>query len=108
MRLRVGHQQSLFCPLLGSFISYNSPVSGPGLISTIDDPGVCLRVGRQHSQFWPILARFVNYYSRYWGPKAISMVVEPQGALTCQSSPNAVWADSVPLLGLLLCFGVLE
>ena len=34
------------------------------------------------------------------------MVVDPQGALTCRSSTIAVWADSVPFLGLLLSFGV--
>ena len=67
-----------------------------------------LRAHHQHSQFWPILTRFVDYYSPFWGPEAISMVVEPQGALTCRSSTIAVWADSAPLLGLLLGFGVLE
>ena len=64
--------------------------------------GVRLRVRRQQSQFWLILARFMDYYSPFWCPKAISMVVEPQGAFTCRSSTNAVWADSGPILGLLL------
>ena len=48
----------------------------------------------------------MDYYSPFRVPKAISMVVEPQGALKCQSSTIAVWADSGPFLGLLLSYGV--
>ena len=33
------------------------------------------------------------------------MVVKAQGALTCQSSTIAIWADSGPFLVLLLSFG---
>ena len=108
VRLRVGHQHSLFWPILAHFVDYYSLFWGPERFLRLTNPGVRLRVGHQHSQFWPILARFVDYYSRYWGPKAISMVVEPQGALPCRSSTNIVWADSAPFLGLLLSFGVLE
>ena len=76
---------------------------GPGVISTIDDPGVRLCVVRcQHSQFWPILTRFVDYYSPFWGPEAICIVVEPKDALTCRSSTLAILADSGPFHGLLL------
>ena len=47
----------------------------------------------------------MDYFSPFWGPESISIVVEPQGALTCQSSTIAIWADSGPFLVLLLSFG---
>ena len=61
MRLRVGHQQSQFGPILARFLDYYSIL---GALSHFHgcNPGVRLRVGHQHSQFSPILARFVDYY----------------------------------------------
>ena len=38
MRLRVGHQHSLFWPILARFVDYYSPFWGPGVISTINEP----------------------------------------------------------------------
>ena len=38
MRLRVGHQQSQFGPILAHFLDYYSMFWGPGVISTIDEP----------------------------------------------------------------------
>ena len=42
MRLRVGHQQSQFLPILARFVDYYSLFRGPGVISTIDEPRVAL------------------------------------------------------------------
>ena len=98
VRLRVGHQQSQFGPILARFLDYYL------VMGSRNDPGLCLRVGQQHSQFWPILTCFVDYYSLFSGPEVISIVVEPQGALTCRSSTFIVLADSGPYHGLLLTF----
>ena len=68
-RLRVGHQQSQFWPILTRFMDYYSAFWCTEAISIVPEPEVCLRVGHQHSQFWPILARFLDYYSLFWGPK---------------------------------------
>ena len=105
VRLHVGHQHSQFWPILVSFVDYYSPFSGPRAISTINEPGGAFK-RHQHSWFLSIFTRFMDYYSSFWGPKGISMVVEPQGVLMCWSSKLAVWADSVPFLGLLLGIGV--
>ena len=102
MRLRVGHQQSQFSPILARFVDYYSLFWGPGVISTIDETRVRLRVGHQQSKFWPILARFVDYYSLFRGPGVISMIDEPRGALTCRSSTLTIFVDSGPFRGLLL------
>ena len=102
MRLRVGHQQPQFWPILARYVDYYSLFWGPGVISTINETRVRLRVGHQQSQFWPILARFVDYYSLFWGPGVISTIDEPRGAFTCRSSTLAVLADSGPFRGLLL------
>ena len=84
----------------GSFLKLLLSFGGPRVISTNNEPQVCLPVGYQHSQFLSILTRFVEYYSPFWGPKAISVVVEPQGALKCRLSRITVCADSGPFLGL--------
>ena len=104
--LRVGHQHPQFWPILARIVDYYSLFWGPGVISMIDEPWGALRVGHQHLRFFSILTRFMDYYSPFWSPKAISMVVEPQDVLTCWSSRLADWADSGPVLGLLLSFGV--
>ena len=65
MRLRVGHQQSQFGPILARFLDYYS-ILGFGEISMIDEPLVRLRVGDQHSHIRPILVRFVHYHSAFW------------------------------------------
>ena len=121
MRLRVGHQQSQFRPILAHFVDYCTLFGGPEVISMIDEPRgafmsrfmdyyspfwgqprVRLRVGHQHSQFLSILVYFVHYYLRFWGPRAISMIDEPRGAFTCPSSTLTVLANSDPFRGLLL------
>ena len=38
VRLRVGHQHSLFWPILARFVDYYSLFWGPGVISTINEP----------------------------------------------------------------------
>ena len=84
MRLRVGHQQSQFRPILARFVDYCTLFGGPEVISMIDEPRgafmsrfmdyyspfwgqprVRLRVGHQHPRFWLILPRFVDYYSLF-------------------------------------------
>ena len=102
MPLRVGHQHSRFLSILARFVDYYSSFWGPGVISTIANPGMRLRVGYQLSKFWPILTRFVDNYSPAWCPEATSIVVEPQGALMCRLSTLAVLADSGPFRWLLL------
>ena len=102
VRLRVGRQQSQFWPILACFVDYNSPFSGPKVISTVVEPQGALTC---RSSTLTVLANsdpFVDYYSPIWGPAAISIVVEPQCALTCRSSTLAVLADSGPFHGLLL------
>ena len=42
VRLRVGHQQLQFGPILARFMDYYSLFRGPGVISTIDEPRVAL------------------------------------------------------------------
>ena len=102
VRLRVGHQHSLFWPILTRFLDYYSLFWGPEAISIVVEPQVCLCVGHQHSQFWPILARFMDYYSLFWGPGVISTINESRGAFMFRSSTLAVLADSEPFHGLLL------
>ena len=91
-----------FGPILARFVDYYSLFWGPGVISTIDEPGARLHVSHQHSRFLSMLNRFMDYYSTFWGPRAISMVIEPQGAFTCRSSTLTDLADSGPFRGLLL------
>ena len=83
VRLRVGHQHSLFWSILTRFIYYYSLFWGPKAISMI----------------WVVSS---TYYSPFWGPKAISMIDDPRGAFTCRSSTLAVLADYGPFLGLLV------
>ena len=82
----------------GPFCGLLLAVSGPGGISTIDEPLVRLCSGHQHSQVLLIPTHFVDYYSPFWGPKEISIFVEPQGVLACWSSRLAVLADFGPFL----------
>ena len=44
----------------------------------------------------------MHYYSPIGGFEAISIIVGPRGAFTCQSSTQAVVADSDPFRGQLL------
>ena len=85
MRLRVGHQHSQFWPILACFVDYYSLFLGPGVIYTINEPGVPLCVGHRHPQFWPVLTHFVDYYLLFWGPGVISTTDEPRGAFTRRS-----------------------
>ena len=90
MRLRVGHQQSQFRPILARFMDYCTLFWGPEVISMIDEPRGAF------------MSRFVDYYSLFWGPGVISMCNEPLCVFTCRSSTLAVLADSGPFRGLLL------
>ena len=102
MRLSVGHQHSLFWPILVRFVYYYSLFWGPRAIFTIDDPQ---GVFACPASILIVLAdsdRFMDYYSLFWCPEVISMVVESQGALTCRSSTLEVLADSGLFHGLLL------
>ena len=67
VRLRIGHQQSQFRPILARFLDYNSVLGSRSDFHDRRTP-VCLCVGHQHLQFWPILARFMDYYSLISGP----------------------------------------
>ena len=92
MRLRIGHQQWQFWPILGCFMDYYSLFWGPGEVSTINEPWGA----------FTILTRFMDYYSPFWGYKVISMLLEKQGALTCRSLTLTILANSGSFHGLLL------
>ena len=51
MRLSVGHQHSLFWPILVRFVYYYSLFWVPERFPRLTIPGVRLRVRRQHSKF---------------------------------------------------------
>ena len=86
MRLRVGHQQWQFCPILARFMDYNALFWGHRVISTINEPCGAFTCRSSTLAVWPILARFVDYYSLFWGPGVISTIDEPRGAFMCRSS----------------------
>ena len=52
VRLCVGHQHSQFWTILARFMDHYSLFWGPGVISTIDEPGARLHVSHQHSRFF--------------------------------------------------------
>ena len=102
MRLRLGHQQWQFWPILARFMDYYSLFLGPEVISTINKPW---DVFTRRSSILLVLADsglFHRYYSLFWGPRVISTINKPCDAFTCWSSTLAVLADSGPFLGLLL------
>ena len=70
VRLRVGHQHSQFWTILARFMDHYSPFWGPGVISTIDEPGARLHVSHQHSRFLSMLTSFVDYYSPFLGSQS--------------------------------------
>ena len=86
----------------GPFCGLLLAVSGPGGISTINEPLVRLCFGHQQSRFLSILVRFMHYYIPFLGPRVISAIDDPRGAFTCPSSTLTVLADSGPFCGLLL------
>ena len=106
MRLRVGHQQYQFWPILTHFLQYYSVF--PRVISTTDEPRGAFICRSSTLAVFSMLARFMDYYSPFWGPGAISMIDGPRVALMCCSSTIAVLADSSPFPGLLLSFGATE
>ena len=101
MRLRLGHQQWQFWPILARFMDYYSLFLGPEVISTINKP---LDVFTCRSSILLVLADsglFHRYYSLFWGPGVISTINKPCDAFTCWSSTLVVLADSGPFHGLL-------
>ena len=90
MRLRVGHQQSQFRPILARFVDYCTLFWGPEVISMIDEPRGAF------------MSRFVDYYSLFRGPKVISTIDEPRGAFKCRSSTLTILADPGMFRALLL------
>ena len=81
MRLRVGHQQSQFRPILARFMDYCTLFWGPEVISMIDEPRGAF------------MSRFVDYYSLFWGPEVICTIDERRGAFMCRSSTLTILAD---------------
>ena len=90
MRLRVGHQQSQFRPILAHFVDYCTLFGGPEVISMIDEPRGAF------------MSRFVDYYSLFWGPEVICTIDERRGAFMCRSSTLTILADSGTFCALLL------
>ena len=83
------HQGSLACRSstlavlddLARFMDHYSLFWGPGVISTIDEPGVCLHVSHQHSRFLSILTCFMDYYKPFFGvPKRFPCCLTPLSA----------------------------
>ena len=90
MRLRVGHQQSQFRPILARFVDYCTLFGGPEVISMIDEPRGAF------------MSRFVDYYSLFWGPEVICTIDERRGAFMCRSSTLTILADPGMFRALLL------
>ena len=102
MRLRLGHQQWQFWPILARFMDYYSLFLGPEVISMINKPW---DVFTRRSSILLVLADsglFHRYYSLFWGPRVITMINKPWNASTCRSSTLIVLADSGPFHGLLV------
>ena len=102
VRLRVGHQQSQFWPILVRLVHYYSPFWGPRAIYTICDPRGAFMCRSSTLTILANSGRLVDYYSLFWGPGVISTIDEPLGAFTCRSSTLAGFVDSDPFRGLLL------
>ena len=102
MRLRVGHQQPQFWPILARFVDYYSLFWGPGVISTIDEPRGALTCRSSTAAVLADSGPFRGLLLTVLGSEVISTINEPWGAFTCWSSTLAVLADSRPYRGLLL------
>ena len=102
VRLRVGHQHSLFWPILARFVDYYSLFWGPGLISTIDEPQGALMCRSSTLIVLADSGPFHGLLLTVWSPGVMYTSNEPCGAFTCRSSTLAVLADSDPFRGLLL------
>ena len=102
VRLRVGHQQSQFGPILARFLDYYSILGSQSDFHDLRTPWcVYMSVNDTHN-FGQFLVRFVHYYSPFWRPRAISMIDNSRGAFACLSSTLTVLANSDAIRGLLL------
>src|SRR6187401_2529045 len=99
LRLRVGHQQSQFWPILARFMDYYSLFWGPGVISTIDEPRGALTCRSSTLAVLADSGPFRGLLLTVLGSRVISTIDEPWGALTCRSSTVVVLADSGPFRG---------
>ena len=102
MRLRLGHQQWQFWPILARFMDYYSLFLGPGVISTINKPWDVFTCRSSILLVFADSGLFHRYYSLFWGPRVISTTDEPQGAFTCRLSTLAILANSGSFHALLL------
>ena len=102
MRLRVGHQHSLFWPVLSFLVESYSLFWGPGVISTITEPRRAFACRTSTLTVLADSGPFRGLLLTFLGPRLISTINEPLGALTGWLSTLAVFADSDPCRGLLL------
>ena len=102
MRVRFGHQQSLFGLILARFLDYYSLFCGPKAISIVVEPQGALT---RRSSTLAVLADsgpFLGLLLSFGGPGVISTIYEPRCAFTFRSSTLITWADSGPFHALLL------
>ena len=102
MRLRVGHQQWQFWPILARFMDYYSLFWGPGVFSMIKKPWDAFTCRSSTLAVLADSGPFHGLLLTVLGPRVITMINKPWDAITCRSSTLAVLADSGPFHGLLL------
>ena len=102
VRLRVGHQHSLFWPILARFMDYYSQLWGPKAISMVVEPQGALTCRSSTIAVWADFGPFVGLLLSFGAPGVISMIYEPCGAFTFRSSTLTILADSGPFHALLL------
>ena len=107
MRVRFGHQQSLFGLILARFLDYYSLFCGPKAISIVVEPqgaltcrSSTLAVLADSGHFRGLLLTVMVYRTDYNYLR--SMIDDPSGAIPSRASTLAVLADSAPFHGLLL------
>ena len=94
MRLRVGHQQAQFWPILARLVDCYSMFWGPGVISTVGDPRGALTC---RSSTVAILADSGPFHGLL-----LTVLGSTPGAFTCRSSTLGVLVDSGLFRALLL------
>ena len=69
MRLRVGHEHSLFSPILARFVDYYSVIWGPKAISMVVEPHVVLTCGSSRLAVWADFGPFLGLLLSFGVPK---------------------------------------
>ena len=85
MRLRLGHQHSLFWLILARFVDYYSPFWGPRAITTINDSRGVFTCGSSTLAILAESGPFHGLLVTFWGSGEIYRIYETRGAFTCRS-----------------------